>query len=49
MEEANKSRKLTKMLYSMFVMSLKETSSITPTVVGVYSDWPGSSALNLYI
>ena len=23
--------------------------SITPTVVGVYRDWPGSSALNLYI
>ena len=22
---------------------------ITPTVVGVYRDWPGSSALNLYI
>ena len=24
-------------------------SIITPTVVGVYRDWPGSSALNLYI
>ena len=24
-------------------------SHITPTVVGVYRDWPGSSALNLYI
>ena len=24
-------------------------SDITPTVVGVYRDWPGSSALNLYI
>ena len=23
--------------------------SITPTVVGVYRDWPGFSALNLYI
>ena len=23
--------------------------NITPTVVGVYRDWPGSSALNLYI
>ena len=22
---------------------------ITPTVVGVYRDWPGSSPLNLYI
>ena len=22
---------------------------ITPTVVGVYRDWPGSSASNLYI
>ena len=22
---------------------------ITPMVVGVYRDWPGSSALNLYI
>ena len=29
--------------------SYREVSIITPTVVGVYRDWPGSSALNLYI
>ena len=28
---------------------IREPVHITPTVVGVYRDWPGSSASNLYI
>ena len=31
------------------VWSCTIESIITPTVVGVYRDWPGSSASNLYI
>ena len=33
----------------MNMCALLSMNTITPTVVGVYRDWPGSSALNLYI